>query len=176
VASLAVCEPNALLKQRACEFMKAVGYSGMVDIDFRFDARDGKYKVLDVNPRIGSTFRLFVSSEGIDVARAAYLDMTGQPLPPSHTPNGRKWVVEDLDLVTSLRYWRDGKLNAREWLRSLRGIDEYSFLSLDDPLPLLAMLRADLSELRYRIRPPADALPPFTPKFPAKAAERSYPG
>jgi predicted ATP-grasp superfamily ATP-dependent carboligase len=35
-----------------------------VDLGFRYDARDSRYKPLDVNPRIGATFRLFVDAEG----------------------------------------------------------------------------------------------------------------
>src|SRR5579863_3621357 len=98
-------------------FMKAVGYRGIVDIDFRYDSRDGEYKILDVNSRIGSTFRLFVSRTGMDVARALYLDLTGQDVPVATLAAGRKWMVEDLDLVASLGYWRDGALNLREWLK-----------------------------------------------------------
>ena len=58
--------------------MKAIGYQGILDIGYRYDRRDGQYKVLDVNPRIGCTFRLFAATNGMDVARALYLDMTGQ--------------------------------------------------------------------------------------------------
>src|SRR5947208_5167972 len=95
-----------------------------LDVGYRYDARDGKYKLLDVNPRIGSTFRLFVSENGMDVARALYLDLTRQPVPPARLPEGRKWLVEDLDLTASFRYGRDGVLNVREWARSLRGVQE----------------------------------------------------
>ena len=50
-------------------FLGEVGYRGIVDLGLRFDARDGSYKLLDVNPRVGSTFRLFVDSAGDDVVR-----------------------------------------------------------------------------------------------------------
>ena len=79
--SLGVCFPNATVDELTRRWMKALGYSGMLDLDYRYDARDGQYKILDVNPRIGSTFRLFVGRHGLDVARAHYLDMTGQPVP-----------------------------------------------------------------------------------------------
>jgi D-aspartate ligase len=47
--------------------MQEIGYSGIVDIGYRYDRRDGEYKLLDVNPRVGATFRLFVDSNGMDV-------------------------------------------------------------------------------------------------------------
>src|SRR5256885_4950848 len=108
--SLGICLRNDVVAAQTLAFMRAVGYRGILDIGYRFDARDGKYKVLDVNPRIGATFRLFVGDNGLDVARALYLDMTGQPLAPACVPDGRKWIVEDVDLLASLGCHRDGKL------------------------------------------------------------------
>ncbi len=129
--------------------MKALGYRGILDIGYRYDARGGLYKVLDVNPRIGATFRLFVGSNGIDVVRALYLDLTGQQVVPSPAREGRKWIVEDLDLASSYRYYREGSLTISEWLRSLRGIDEAAFFSLRDPLPMLFMFIGGLKALLF---------------------------
>ena len=75
----------------------------------------------------------------------------------TRVPDGRKWIVEDFDLLASLGCHWDGKLTLREWLRSLRGIQEPAFLDADDPLPLLLMLRADLAELWRRWRPRREA-------------------
>jgi predicted ATP-grasp superfamily ATP-dependent carboligase len=137
--SLGICVGNEVVAQSTRRFMKGLGYRGILDIGYRYDARDGLYKVLDVNPRIGATFRLFVGGNGMDVARALYLDLTGQPVDSSPAKEGRKWIVEDLDLVSSYRYYREGGLTVREWLKSLRGIDEAAYLSIHDPLPTLFM-------------------------------------
>jgi predicted ATP-grasp superfamily ATP-dependent carboligase len=119
--------------------MSALGYRGPLDIGFRYDARDGRYKVNDINPRIGGMLRLFVGDNGMDVARALYQEMTGQPVTSASTPEDRKWIIEDIDLISALRYWWDGNLSIREWLHSLRGIDEATFISLDDLRPLLGL-------------------------------------
>jgi D-aspartate ligase len=74
--SLGVCLRNDVIDQTTRRWMKDLGYRGILDIGYRYDARDGQYKVLDVNPRIGGTFRLFVGRNGMDVARALYLDMS----------------------------------------------------------------------------------------------------
>ena len=83
----------------------------------RFDPRDGEYKVLDVNPRIGSTFRLFTGRRGIDVARALYLDFVGERFEPDEPADGRRWVVENYDLAAAAGYARSccvtGNANAR---------------------------------------------------------------
>ena len=115
--------------------MKGIGYRGPLDIGYRYDARDGKYKVNDINPRIGAMFRVFVGENGMDVVRALYQDMTSQPITPAKAPEGRKWIVEDVDLLSSFRYWRDGKFTVKEWMNSFRGIKEMTFLAADDLLP-----------------------------------------
>jgi predicted ATP-grasp superfamily ATP-dependent carboligase len=121
-------------------------------MDFRYDARDGQYKLLDVNPRLGSTFRLFVSTDGLDVVRACYLDLTGQPVSSARVSEGRKWMVEDFDLVSSLRYMLDGNLHLVDWVKSLRGIHESAFFAKDDLMSMLLMLRADVAQLLRNMR------------------------
>ena len=119
--------------------MKAIGYTGILDIGFIYDARDGEYKLLDVNPRVGSAFRLFVGANGMDVVRALYLDMTSQEVALTKPRNGRKWVVENYDIAASAKYFRDGGLRARDWIRSFRGIEEAAWFARDDLLPYAAM-------------------------------------
>jgi predicted ATP-grasp superfamily ATP-dependent carboligase len=85
------------------------------------------------------TFRLFVGTNDLDVVRALYLDLTGQPVPPSEAKEGRKWVVENLDLVSSRRYAADGALSVRNWARSFRGVEEGAWFARDDPAPFALM-------------------------------------
>ncbi|HKD66353.1 MAG TPA: hypothetical protein VKB84_05895 [Candidatus Binataceae bacterium] len=134
-ASLAVCAKNEYVRNTTLGFMKNIGYRGPLDLGYRYDARDGKYKVNDINPRIGAMFRLFVSENGMDVARALYQDMTGQQVIAGSAPEGRRWIVEDVDLFSSFRYWRDGKFTLKEWINSFRGVREMAFLAADDPMP-----------------------------------------
>jgi D-aspartate ligase len=167
VTSLGICLHNQTVHSTTTQFMKAIRYHGILDIGFRRDLRDGTYKVLDINPRIGCTFRLFTSANGVDVARALYLNLTGQPVPPAHIVDGRKWIVEDFDLFSSLRSLLTHSLSAKEWLRSFRGIQEAACFAWDDPLPYLAVAVADCCEmarwLRCRIRIRGSALDPHAP-------------
>jgi predicted ATP-grasp superfamily ATP-dependent carboligase len=149
VTSLGICLENRAVHETTTRFMKAIGYQGILDIGFRYDFRDGQYKVLDVNPRIGCTFRLFAATNGMDVARALYLDMTGQPVEPSTAAEGRKWWVEDFDLFSAIRSRRDGALKLKDWVTSFRGVEEAACFALDDPLPFLMMGVSDCCEF-YR--------------------------
>jgi D-aspartate ligase len=149
VTSLGICLRNEAVEKTTRKFMKAIGYRGILDIGYRYDYRNGQYRVLDVNPRIGCTFRLFVGDNGMDVVRALYLDLTGQPVVAAPAREGRKWLVEDFDLISSVQYWRDGNLTLNGWVRSLNGVRETACFALDDPLPLLPKCVTDFFEL-YR--------------------------
>jgi len=140
-ASLGICRSNPVVAQTTTAFMKAVGYQGILDIGYRFDARDGKYKVLDINPRVGQAFRLFTARNDHDVVRALYLDLTGQAQPPSEAREGRKWLIEDFDLISSLHYYREGSLSVGEWMRSFQGVEESAWFDATDLRPFGLMLR-----------------------------------
>jgi D-aspartate ligase len=139
MTSLGICLRNDDVDAGTRDLMAKVGYRGVVDIGWRYDERDGQYKLLDVNPRLGNTFRLFVGSNGMDVVRALYLDLTGQPVPETDLRHGRKWLVETFDVASSLQYLRDGRLGPLEWARSYRGVEETAWFAKDDPRPFAAM-------------------------------------
>jgi D-aspartate ligase len=140
MTSLGVCEHNQDVIETTERFMRRIGYRGIVDMGYRHDARDGRYKLLDVNPRIGASFRLFVDPAGVDVLRALYLNMTGQA-PPVRSPvrEGRRWVVEHHDLVEAAAAIRRRDMTVRAWLASLLPVREAAWFSLADPLPAAAL-------------------------------------
>ncbi len=138
-ASLAVCLPNETVATQTREFMRGVGYRGCVGIGWRFDSRDGLYKVLDVNARVSGVFRLFAGTNDMDVVRAAYRDLTGQPIPSTALRAGRKWMLED-DFPAALRLMRGRELTATQWIASMRGLRELQWFAIDDPLPFLRWL------------------------------------
>ena len=131
--------PNELLRQQTDALLRTIAYSGILDLDYRLDKRDGKYRLLDFNPRIGAQFRLFEDHSGIDVARALYLDLTGIRVPSSRPLEARSFIVEPYDLLASFSYFRQGRLTLREWWLSLKGTAELAWFSRDDPLPFLVM-------------------------------------
>jgi D-aspartate ligase len=140
MTSLGVCEHNQAVVETTERFMRQIGYRGIVDMGYRHDARDGRYKLLDVNPRIGATFRLFVDAAGIDVLRALYLDMTGQPAPPrAPVLEGRRWLVEHHDVAEAAAAIRRRDMTVEGWLRSLLPVREGAWFSPADPLPAAAL-------------------------------------
>lgn len=140
VTTLGVCLQNETVDRQMRRLLQSVAYRGIVDLGCRYDYRDGQYKLLDVNPRIGCTFRLFVDPRGMDVVRACYLDLTGQPVVAEPACEGRKWLVENRDLLELPAHLKSGKLTIAGWLRSLRGVREIAWFNWRDPVPFFAML------------------------------------
>ncbi len=140
LTSFGRCVPNPALRSDVTALLDQLDYRGIADLDLRLDASDGRYKLLDFNPRLGAQFRLFTTPEGLDVVRAAYLDLTGQEVragePGSACPVGsRSFVVENYDSLSALTYWRKGELGIRGWLASLRAADETAWFARDDLRP-----------------------------------------
>ncbi|WP_201093894.1 hypothetical protein [Thiocystis minor] len=135
VTTLGVCAPCPAMIDSISRIVAATGYQGIVDADFCYDKRDEQWKLLDVNPRIGATFRLFVDQQGFDVVRALYLDLTGQSLPTVAPVWGRRWLVEDKDFGALRAHTRAGSLTLGAWLGSLRDVSELAHLAVDDLRP-----------------------------------------
>jgi len=156
IASLGELRQNQPLIEQTCRFLGDLGYQGIVDIGYRYDKRDGRHYVLDINPRLGGAFRIFVDENGLDVAQAMYLDLTGRPVPSVRARDGRRWIKEDADLISSSHYHRLDGLGFRAWLRSLRGVREGATWAWDDPSPffqsMFALLRETLGGKFRRFR------------------------
>ncbi|MET9816470.1 MULTISPECIES: ATP-grasp domain-containing protein [unclassified Streptomyces] len=82
---------------------EALGYRGILDLDFRRCGTTGRYHLLDFNPRPGAQFRLFTDTAGLDVVRALHLDLTHRPLPEGAPRPGRAFVVENYAPLSALR-------------------------------------------------------------------------
>jgi D-aspartate ligase len=128
---------NAVLAEQASRLCRAINFVGIADLDWRLDRRDGHYKLVDFNPRVGAQFRLFENEAGIDVIRALHLDLTGRPVPDGRQIEGRRFIVENLDVPAVLAYRRTRP--AKPSVEFERGRTELAWLALDDPVPFLAM-------------------------------------
>lgn len=177
VAAYAVCEPNVRLEAESRRLLESIGYQGIVDLDYRWDRRDDQFKLLDVNPRIGASFRLFVTDGGVDVVRALHADVServgawsvGEPELRTgngvQAPWGRRWMVEPQEVLTAAAQIRRGELKCRAWVRALRGVDETAWWASDDPQPCFALARMLMHEPRRvwrRLATPSSEAPALT--------------
>jgi predicted ATP-grasp superfamily ATP-dependent carboligase len=147
-----VLGPNAARVTLAVDFARSIGFRGIADMDWRLDVRDGSYKLLDFNPRVGAQFRLFESDARLDVVRAMHVDLTGRPLPEGHQVDGRRYIVEDLAVASAVAYRRDHAAAEPKFGLARAGV-ERAWLAFDDPLPALAAaVRTATGALRRLVR------------------------
>jgi D-aspartate ligase len=138
VTTYGVCTPCDPMVESIRRVAGAAGYRGIIDACFRFDSRTNSWNLLDVNPRAGANFRLFVDRNGLDVVRALYLDLTGQ-LVPDVDPNwGRTWLVEDRDIAAMREGRRAGSVSLGRWVNTVCGASEFAYLAADDLWPAFA--------------------------------------
>jgi D-aspartate ligase len=131
---------NEPLRRASEKLLKAVGYSGIIDMDWRMDERDGQYKILDCNPRVGQNFRMFENNAGIDVVRAQHLDLSGRRIEKATLIEGRLFNVESFYALALLRRMPRGasKQDAGKYLPGTG--EEVAWWSSDDPVPFLIMI------------------------------------
>jgi predicted ATP-grasp superfamily ATP-dependent carboligase len=109
-------------------------YRGIFSAEFKQDARDGRFKVLEVNVRPW-VFVEYTARCGVNVCAMAYGDALGLEVQPSASYRiGRRLVYPQDDRIAGLRMWRAGEQSlpalARSWVGSMQPI-----LCWDDPLP-----------------------------------------
>ncbi|MFJ8745487.1 ATP-grasp domain-containing protein [Embleya sp. NPDC127516] len=129
---------NPGLAHRSARLCRAIGYRGPADLDWRLDLRDGRYKLVDFNPRVGAQFRMFETDRGLDVVRALHLDLTGRAIPTGVQREGRRYVAEHLDAAAWVAYRGRVGVARPPGYPPVRGGLEPAWLAWDDPLPAAA--------------------------------------
>jgi D-aspartate ligase len=119
--------------------------TGLIEIEFKEDPRDGRLKLLDVNARAWGWHALGRAA-GVDFAHLAWRAAQGGQIQPTQGRAGVRWVWLTTDLPMSARELLAGRLQLRAYLRSLRPPIVGAIAASDDPLPLV--LDAPLLALR----------------------------
>jgi D-aspartate ligase len=121
-------------------FLHRIGYYGLVELEYKYDARDGRTKLLDVNARTWG-YHSLGQRAGIDFPYLQYADQMSLPVPDGmHAPPGVRWIRLATDVPTAVVEAARGALDWRAYARSLRDADVESVFNRDDPLPSLAEL------------------------------------
>ena len=110
-----------------------LSYRGVFEAEFKYDARDGQFKLLEVNARPWY-FIGFAADCGVDFCAMAYRDALGLPVEPVPTYALGRHCVVGSDRYACWALFRRGQLSAGAWLRSWLGARQMLF-AWDDPVP-----------------------------------------
>ncbi|MDB4876554.1 MAG: hypothetical protein JWM41_3000 [Gemmatimonadetes bacterium] len=123
--------------------LRAFEYQGFSGVEFKLDPRDGKYRLMEINPRTEAGNQLAISA-GVDFPWIGYQYLSaradgaavdfGGPF-----KRGMQYVNEEGDLKAFLAMRQSGEITASAWLRSFGSSRSYALGAWDDPMPLLVM-------------------------------------
>ena len=121
-------------------FFRHLGFRGLGNIEFKWDARDATLKVIEVNARFTASDCL-ISRSGVNLALITYNRITGRPQPPVF--DYKKSLVLCRPIEDALAAWelrKSGRLRLSDWLAELRRADLMPFFEWRDPAPAFAAL------------------------------------
>lgn len=135
----------------AVRFLASLEYSGLVEIEFKYDALAGAYKILDVNARPW-TWIAIGAAAGIDFPilqwRLAAGEATGEDIAARRGRAGARWLYVSRDVAATIGGMATGRFRNR--LGSLSGPWTLAVFAKDDPWP--ALLDLPLSIARFALR------------------------
>lgn len=126
-----------IIEELSERFLKAINFHGLVEIEFKRDPRDGKFKLLDVNARTWG-FHWIGSACGVDFPYLAFADQLGLGTQQTRAPAGIGWLRVLTDVPTAISDFAHGSLSLGAYLRSLRAARVDAVFSWSDPLPFVA--------------------------------------
>lgn len=128
-------------------FFRHAGLRGLGNVEFKYDERDGKLKIIESNARFTASDAL-VSHSGVDFARLAYDRLTQRaPAVPTDYRKGMVLWFPLEDFLAFLALRRRGGPSPSEWLRSIARTDLLPFFRWDDPLPSMVNLAQRMRSL-----------------------------
>jgi D-aspartate ligase len=87
----AVWEQEAV--DAALRLLRAFDFHGLSQVEFKRDPRDGRFRLMEINPRLWQWHGLAAAC-GVDLPRIAYADLVGEPPPAAHmNGNGKRWAI-----------------------------------------------------------------------------------
>jgi D-aspartate ligase len=123
----------------ACRFLKSLHYTGIVEVEFKYDRRDGQYKLLDVNGRFWTWIGLGALA-GVDLPYLAWRQALGQTVSPGRATTGVAWMHASRDIVAACQVMSRGALTLSHYLAGFRKPLAFANFALDDPLPAIVEL------------------------------------
>jgi predicted ATP-grasp superfamily ATP-dependent carboligase len=175
---LGECYPAPKVAELGLKLLRALGFWGISQVEFKLDPRDGHFKLMEVNAR-NYQWQHLATVCGANLAYAAYRDVLGQTVTPVSVPTligatsaasqggdgarggygtrertpvrgGKRWILAATDLAMTPAEILRGETSLWGWLGSWRGVAVDGIFSWRDPLPGLHYLSNKLYRAKAR--------------------------
>jgi predicted ATP-grasp superfamily ATP-dependent carboligase len=127
-----VAEPELVEVSR--RLLASSAYHGLVEIEYKRDPRDGRLKLLDVNPRCWSWMSL-AAAAGCDLGGLMWDAIRGFPVERPQARIGTAWMYLVRDMVAAAVLASRGKLRPGDYLKSFPRVGSWATFAGDDPVP-----------------------------------------
>jgi len=122
------------VEEAGSRFLHSLNYSGIAEVEFKYDSRDGRYKILDVNARIW-TWNSLGRIAGVDFPYVLWRLAMGEAVTPARGRAGATWMHFSRDFVAACQEIWVGRISPADYFRSFRAPLEFAEFTRDDPLP-----------------------------------------
>jgi predicted ATP-grasp superfamily ATP-dependent carboligase len=114
--------------------LAAMRYTGLVEMEYKFDARTSRYKLLDINPRLW-TWSALGGRAGVDFPYLLWKMMVGMPVAKQTGRAGVRWMRVSTDFPAAIHCMFRGRLTFDAYLDSFSSPIQFALMAADDPLP-----------------------------------------
>jgi len=140
-ASLVTSVPCPETRETTLDFLGRIGFRGICGAEYKRDPRDGRLKIIEINPRPTLWFQA-THEAGCRVLEAAWRDTAGlDPLPERPQLDCVRWRYLLKDLASAVFYLRESDFVFPEpevlGMRAAR-LRSWPVFRVDDPVPALA--------------------------------------
>ena len=121
------------IAEMSIDLMQKLKYHGICGTEYKWDPRDGKWKLIEINFRPTLWFAITRAS-GVDIVYDAYLDLIGQRVQKKigTQRNGVIWQYLVRDVISVLHYLKKGDIGAAALKQFADPRKEYAIISFKD--------------------------------------------
>ena len=149
IGSYMTSEYHEELIRLARNFFEGIGYTGVGSIEFKRDERDGKFKLIELNPRFWQQ-NIQATIAGINFPDINYRDCLGIQVEPRLSfRDDVRWLDFWADLHSFRAQRKRSGLTLVEWLGAIFRSQSFAFYARDDFKPWMRQLT---DRLRYYFR------------------------
>jgi D-aspartate ligase len=138
------------LAEPSHRFLHEIDYYGLAELEYKLDEVDGRYKLLDVNPRTWG-YHSVGPVAGVDFPLLLQLDQLGLDVSTTKARPGVTWVRLITDVAAAAPELARRRLMWRDYVRTLRHAETEAAFARDDKRPALAELMLLPHLLRTRM-------------------------